>query len=272
MSKIIVATKGQTHGICNICGASGKLTVDHTPPKGSIKISQVELHPIISHLNKLTAEIPIEKGRYLQNGVNYRTLCESCNSTHLGAHYDPAFNLFVNTIGEFLKTNIILPRIIPIEIEPQKIIRSLLGHLSAQGVNRYKKGKYTIPIKDYFLNISLPLPNNIHIYYWLYPHKSHVMARDCGYLDTRDGNACSIWFLKFFPIAFIITFDKPAEWSLELSELSRWRHKEIDYKAMEYVQLTNLPHPMWPEAPISHNVVCYGQEAIVSYKYKPKNS
>ena len=61
----IISTKGPTHGICNICGATGKLTEDHTPPKGSIKITQVELFPILNHLNNIN-EKPIEKGRYLQ--------------------------------------------------------------------------------------------------------------------------------------------------------------------------------------------------------------
>jgi hypothetical protein len=265
----IISTKGPKHGICNICGASGKLTEDHTPPKGSIKISQVELYHIINHLNNVNKK-PIEKGRYLQNGVKYRTLCGACNNTHLGAQYDPAFNLFVNTVGAFLKTNILLPKVIPIEIEPQKIMRSLIGHLSAQGVNRFDKGPDTIPIRDFFLNISLPLPDNIHIYYWLYPHKSHVMARDFSYLDTRDGKSCVMWLLKFFPIAFMVAFDKPDEWVFGLSELSRWRYQAVDYKIREYVQLTNLPHLMWPEAPIDHNVVCYGKEAIVSYNYKEK--
>jgi len=263
----IISTKGPAHGICNICGVTDKLTEDHTPPKGSIKITQVELFHILKYLNNIN-EKPIEKGRYLQNGVKYRTICKTCNNNYLGGQYDPAFILFVNTIGLFLKTNIALPKVVPIEIEPQKIMRSLIGHLSAQGVNRFNKGPDTIPIRDYFLNSTLSLPDSIHIYYWLYPYKSHVMARDFSYLDTRDGNSCVMWFLKFFPIAFLITFDKPSEWDFGLSELSRWRYQEVDYKANEYVQLTNFPHQMWPEAPIAHNVISYGQEAIVSYKYK----
>lgn len=263
----LVLTKGPKHGVCNICGVIDKLTEDHTPPKGCIKITQVELFHIHEHLKYLN-EKPVEKGRYLQNGVKYRTLCQKCNNENLGGKYDPAFNLFVNTIGSFLKTNIALSKAVSIEIEPQKIMRSLIGHLSAQGVNRYGKGPDTIPIRDYFLNTSLPLPDNIHIYYWLYPHKSHVMATDCSYLDGRAGKSCVIWFLKFFPIAFLVTFDKPDEWNFGLSELSIWRDREVDYKAKEYVQLTNFPNQMWPEAPTEYNVVCYGEEAIVSYKYK----
>jgi hypothetical protein len=225
---------------------------------------------VISCLNTINGR-PIEKGRYSQNGVKYRTICGACNNNYLGTKYDPAFNFFVNTVGSFLKTNIVLPKVVSVKIEPQKIMRSLIGHLSAQGVNRFDKGLATIPIKNYFLDTSLSLPDNIHIYYWLYPHKSHVMARDFSFLNTRDGNSCVMWLLKFFPIAFLVIFDKPNKWSFGLSELSRWRSKTIDFKATENIQLTNFPHPMWPEELVEdHNVIAYGKEAIRSYEYKKR--
>jgi hypothetical protein len=72
---VLIVTKGPKEGRCNICGEEGKLTEDHTPPKGCIKIKQVELHHIIQHLN---AEQPQSKGRISQNGVKYRTLCARC--------------------------------------------------------------------------------------------------------------------------------------------------------------------------------------------------
>lgn len=194
---------------------------------------------------------PAGKGRLLQDGVKYRTLCSTCNNTHLGAIYDPAFIKFVNTVGSFLKTMIVLPETILTEIEPQKIMRSLIGHLAAQGVNRYDKGKDTIPIKNYFLDTSLPLPKHIHVYYWLFPYKNHVMVRDCVFMDLRIKKPCVIWLLKFSPISFMVTFNKPDELVFNLNELSRWRKKPIDFKAAEHVKLKNLPHQFWPEGPLS---------------------
>ena len=266
MAKPIIATRGPKLGRCNICGRFGKLTEDHTPPKGCIKIGQVQLQHIINHLN---TDKPAGKGRLLQNGVKYRTLCQECNNTYLGTMYDPAFIKFVNTVGEYLKTTIALPKVIPTEIEPQKVIRSLIGHLSAQGVDRYDKGKDTEPIRDYFLDETLPLPSHIKVYYWLFPYKNHVMARDCAYLDLRVGEPCVIWFIKFFPIAFLVTFNEPKGLSFNVSELSRWRDKPINYKIKEYVGLEGFPHQFWPEAPTDHSVIMYGKEAIVSYRYRP---
>ena len=267
MIKSRISTKGPKNGICNICGEDGKLTEDHTPPKGSIRIRQVELLSILNHLH---ADMPSKNGRILQNGMKYRTLCHKCNNDYLGAKYDPAFNEFVNTVGDYLKSNIHLPKSIRTEIKPQKIMKSLIGHLAAQGVNRYKKGPDTELIRDYIVNPSYTLPENIRIYYWLFPYKNHVMARDCAFLDLRVGKPCVIWFLKFFPISFLVTFNQPAELQLNVSELSKWREFSIDEKAIEHVQLTNLPHQFWPEAPTDHSIITYGQEAVVSYKYKSK--
>ena len=163
---MLIATRGPKKGKCNICGSEGKLTEDHTPPKGCIKIKQVELHPIIVRLN---ADQPKRKGRLSQNGVKYRTLCAECNNKFLGHKYDPEFIKFANEVSLFLKSQIHLPSIMRVSVKPQRIMRSLLGHMCAQGVNRYEKGRMTKPISDYFLNPEKQLPEEIKIYYWVFP-------------------------------------------------------------------------------------------------------
>ncbi len=266
--KALVATKGPKIGICNICGAYGKLTEDHTPPKGCIKISQVVVHHITERLNM---EKPKSKGRLLNNGVKYRTLCSTCNNTLLGKHYDPDFIGFVNRIGSYLKSDIYLPEIMHIKAKPQRVMRSLLGHICAQGVNRYDSGAMTKVIKEYFLDKDKILPSNIKIYYWAYPYQGHVMARDCGYLDTRVGDSMAIWFLKFFPIGFMITFNEPSSYNFDLNVMSRWAEEDIDFETEIPIQLKNLTPQFWPEAPATSSVLLYGQDAITSFDIKKAN-
>jgi hypothetical protein len=256
-----IATYGPKEGICNICGDFGRLTEDHTPPKGAINITQVEMLHIIDHLN---AEKPTRNIRKSQNGVKYRTLCSRCNNGLLGAKYDPAFNSFVNNVGRFLKTNIQLPRIINVPAQPQKLMRAVLGHLSAQGVNRYYQGKETEPLRDYFLDESLPLPKHIDIYYWIYPYKNQVQVRDCCYMDIRIGKPVIIWFIKFFPIAFLVTWDRPEEMNIQFPNLGEWRNAGIDEEINIPVYLDRIAHQFWPEAPTDNSVVTYGKEAIVA--------
>jgi hypothetical protein len=58
------------------------------------------------------------------------------------------------------------------------VMRSVLGHLRAMGIGRYRKGHMTEPMCDYILDRTLPLPNQIRFYYWLYPFRRRVLVRD----------------------------------------------------------------------------------------------
>ena len=76
-----------------------------------------------------------------------------------------------------------LPPVINVRRKPQAILRTIVGHISAQGVNRYLKGPLTEKVRDYLLDTSKPFPSGLHAYYWAYPYKPHVMFRDAAYLD-----------------------------------------------------------------------------------------
>lgn len=115
-------------------------------------------------MEHLAAEPPKKAGRISQNGIKYRTLCGDCNNRLLGIEYDPEFIRFVNGIGQCLRTTMVLPAILGFEAKPLRIMRSLLGHISAQGVGRYRKGAITEPLKNYILDLAVPLPNEIRIY------------------------------------------------------------------------------------------------------------
>lgn len=256
---IILATRGPKNGRCNICGDFGPLTEDHTPPKGCLKPKQVEL----LHLSTLLADSPTStKGRLSQNGVKYRTLCHRCNSSLLGAKYDPPFISFVNEIGLFLRSSVFLPPALMVRAQPQAILRSLLGHIAAQGVDRYLKGPLTEPIRDYILDESKPLPDGLSIYYWAYPHRPHVMFRDAAYLDIPSGETFSIWMLKFFPIAFVVTWGKPVGFEYTPHTFEPWRSSPFSHIVDLPLTLRPVIPVFWPEAPTDRSILVYGQEAI----------
>jgi hypothetical protein len=94
-----VSTKGPKVGISNICGEEGELTEDHTPPKGSVRITQVKMNHIVEIL---AVEPPGSKARVSQNGVKYRTLCSRCNTVLLGSNYDLEFNSFVGKVAKIV--------------------------------------------------------------------------------------------------------------------------------------------------------------------------
>src|SRR4029453_11843006 len=140
MAKIPIATYGPSKGICNICGSHGRLTEDHTPPKGCIRVAPVGIQHIADRLGAPRSDVI---GRFSQNGVKYRTLCRRCNNTLLGTQYDPALIEFVKTVGSYIRTSVRLPQRISVKTRPQKIVRALPGHIAAQGVDRHDIGPDT---------------------------------------------------------------------------------------------------------------------------------
>ena len=154
-----IQTRGPKVGRCNICGTSGPLTEDHTPPKGCYPPTAVELHSLVTRLNRDADGV--SKRRLSQNGVKFRTLCGRCNSGLLGTEYDPALIRFVGTLRQALQSTLHLPPVLSVECQPQAVMRAVLGHMMAQGLDRYLKGPLTEYIRDYMLDRSLPLPTGL---------------------------------------------------------------------------------------------------------------
>ena len=255
----LVRTRGNKNGQCNICGEIGPLTEDHSPPKSCVRPRAVQIRHIIC----LLADEGIkEKGRISQNGLKFKTLCHRCNNDLLGLIYDPALAHFTNNVSQILSSRLALPKALSVRGNPQRIMRSVLGHLSAQGMGRYLKGPETEAIRDSFLDESIPIPENIRIYYWPFPHHGCTVFRDAAYLDIPTGQVAVIWLMKFFPISFMVAWEKTKDRMFTLPCLSDWREYPPDKEAELPLPLTHIPHRYWPEAPSETSVITYGQEAM----------
>ena len=257
---IIIATRGPKNGQCNICGDFGPLTEDHTPPKGCLKPTQVEIRHISSHLG---SGPNTDKARRSQNGVKYRTLCSRCNNTLLGSKYDPHLINFVNSVGQLLKSSLDLPCQVKISTRPQAVVRAVLGHICALGVDRYLKGPKTESFRDYFLDDTVPLPAGINVFYWAYPHQPHVMFRDAAYMNISGGfEPFPMWLLKFFPIAFLVAWDDPQGMEYQPHSFEPWRAAPFAKEADLQLTLRPTLPAFWPEAPSDRTIIMYGHEAI----------
>ena len=263
-------TRGPKKGICNICGEYGVLTEDHTPPKGSVRIKQVEMNHIVK---LLSAERAGSRGRVSQNGVKFRTLCSDCNSGLLGANYDVAFNEFANKASMYLTSKIELPNIMYISGKPQKIARALFGHMAAIGVDRYKKGPHTEELRNWFQNENQHLPNYLNIYYWVYPYNTQILVRDGALRNLRLAESAVIWLMKFYPIAFLIVWNNPKGYEYpQFPNFSNYRELAADEDIEMPIYLNVVPHQRWPEAPEENSFLLFGEGAMgVTEKPKKNN-
>lgn len=255
-----IATYGPKNGQCNICGVFGALTEDHTPPKGWQRPTQVELRHIAGHLG---SEKPKGGMRSSQNGIKYRTLCSDCNNKLLGAKYDPHLISFANEVGLYLRSPMLLPAEVVIEVRPQPLMRSVLGHIAAQGVGRYQKGPLTEAFREYILDENLPLPDGLNIFYWAYPYKPTILIRDASYVHLPKGqNSILLWILKAFPLAFLVTWDRPDGLEHVPHCLAPWRKVDFQEIVKLPLKLRPLVPAYWPEAPTKSTLLAYGREAI----------
>lgn len=255
-------TYGKAWGTCNICGTVGKLTFDHVPPKACLPPTAIQLVHVAMMLGTTAAKS--SGARYMQSGIKYRTLCGPCNNG-LGHSCDPELVRFCGQVSQFIGTSTLLPPYTTVLARPQRFARSVLGHLCALGVDRYRKGPHTEAVRDYLTDYALPMPGPLRFYYWLYPYRTLVAVRDAVTSRLGIGQLpVSFWLLKFFPLAIMVTWDEPAGWNFNVSSLDPWRDVSIDDEVALPVQLTPVVEHLWPEAPEDLRVIMYGEAAVTA--------
>ncbi len=257
-----LTTKGPKKGRCNICGNLGKLTEDHVPPKGVIKFPKSRLYPI---MDALQAPRPAKsKGRNFQNGVKFRSICGNCNGDWLGALYDPHLIEMTNQVGQYLNSLITLPSVARIDVQPGLVLRSILGHVLAIGVERFPRGEMGDVFAELVLDPDKEIPKEIGVYYWVYPYWDHVMIRGFGFMEHFGGPVVISSVIKYTPLAFMVTWDTDS--SIQLPHFNL-----VDYcigsgmnRAEIPVNFINLPSIRYPEAPGNDGATLHGRDSYLS--------
>jgi hypothetical protein len=145
-------------GPCRICGTIGPLTEDHIPPKGIPRMGKFMLHALTDTLGSETKTF---SPRLFQNGVFYKTICETCNSTRLGNEYDPSLITLCKDIENASKSNFYLPKSFYVPLN--RVARSFVGHTLAHSLVELKSTSFLDSLVEYFLN-----PHKI--FRWDFPH------------------------------------------------------------------------------------------------------
>lgn len=255
-----IYNNGPAIGFCNICGKHRKLTRDHVPPKGSVKICEVELRTLVGHFSANQTK----PSRLSQNGVNFRTICSVCNNEELGANYDPSLIEMVNSIGCYLKAekelNLIIPSQTKISVQPQRVARAVVGHLLAFTNPKHLtkpplESPYHDALREYFLNPQLSMPDRLDIYHWVYPSNVQVLINfhSVGVRSFKHLIMGSL--MKFFPIGFWAVWDKPNEVNLNIPKLVENKQLGIDNEMSLSVNFKGIPRVNWPETPDSDGAI-----------------
>jgi hypothetical protein len=162
-----------------------------------------------------------------------------------------------------------------LSVKPQRIAKSVVGHLLAGCVpENYQMEPISAPVpdilRDYFVNDGAPLPENVDIYYWLYPSKVQKILNYFVFSDIRFKGFISASIVKFFPLSFMLVWDKPQSVTVPHHLLLPQKHIGIDETATLEVDFRNIPPINWPEAPTDHNYVMFNDSVTAVAQEKPK--
>lgn len=259
-----VKTKRNKTDICSICKTVAPLTWDHVPPKGSIELAPMEMETVFQ---VFTGNQKDRKLRESQNGVKFRTICKACNDK-LGQTYDPIINEFAVSVGRYVKSVLKFPAIIHHKTKPVALIRGILGHLLAAKAE-FDEVVFDESVRKFVFDETVPIPDDIYVYYWLYPYSQVIIMRDFV-MPARRGDFGEVGFfqtLKYFPIAYLVTDRKQYE---KLFELTQYRNLGTYDEVDLLLQLDRTEHPHWPEIVDAGNILFGGQSVISSVSAKPR--
>lgn len=212
-------------------------------------------------IEMLSVASPKPSARRSQDGMKYRTLCARCNNDRLGRRYDPSLIELSHEVGKLADSKLQLPGQLALATRPNRLARSVVGHLLAFGLAQHRQGSANDALTDYFLDEHRLWPARLRLYYWMYPYSNQIVVRHAGLSFKGLNDVAAFMLLKFFPLAFFVVVDEPASWRLRLRRLDTILSADIDHEANLTIDLVALPAAQWPETPDQWGVVLYGEDA-----------
>ena len=253
------SNKGAPTGYCAICRDFGPLTRDHVPPKNCGNFRDSFIREVFPREETKSCRSILSQG-----GSHFRTLCSRCNSTLLGTEYDPSLSDVVKQIDGFFKSvlesHLALPSSYLFDYKPNRFIRSVFGHLlAANAVGEIVKDdsvSKTAPLdtvlRNFVQNQNSSLPDNIDVYYWLYPYHRRVIMKHSymGWLG-ESGQVIYGHVFKFFPFGFWIVQNENTNqnYSINLPKINGDLSCDIDSCRRLLVSFSPLQKPGFPETP-----------------------
>lgn len=83
-------------------------------------------------------------------------------------------------------------------------------------------------------------------------------------------NPIRFWCLKYFPIAFMVTWYLDRREGIAAPNLRDYILGSGDHPANVILPLRSIPHPLWPEAPTDNGMVVCGADAVGAVAHSPR--
>lgn len=188
--------KASESDICNICLRSAKLTLDHVPPEAALPVSHTWVRPLFDRANR---------PKISQSGVQFRTLCHTCNGDLLGSNYDKALIEMCKQARRLHRNAHLIHQLPHVEINPGKVVRSIFGHLLA-AKDHTPHSRADELMRAFFMDPASTDLGDLNVLFWAHPDRSIRMARDTVVVDF-DGPELGMVrcdMLVWYPLGFLV--------------------------------------------------------------------
>lgn len=240
---------------CNICLKSSALSWDHVPPKGCSNFGNT----IINSFFDIYTGSNSHSTLLSQNGLKYRTICSDCNS-FIGAKYDEDLIDLTTNIVRFVNSDLIIPPNIKLMVKPLRIIKSITGHMLA-AKKHLGDTRCDDIYRHFILDENTLIPQDFHLFYWVYPFENTIIMRDFAMPAKRDGKLRGAGFfqlVKFFPIAFLFSNLTEYEGLPSLTKLASG--VSIDDEIEMPIAFNRIVDRYWPERVENNNIILASEE------------
>jgi len=189
---------------CNICREIRKLSDDHVPPtccqnKGTIRYYRMFEKNIAS-----SQFSPKDKPRIHQNGIYFTSICEPCNNK-LGRDYDTYLGEMVQKASNYLSEADCISGKIHLKCKPNRVVRSIAGHLLA-AFNEYNSdGNVEVSLRNYYSDENADRIVGHYLYCWLHPYYKTTIIRNVGIAGKTELNDSIISVFSFYPFGFLLS-------------------------------------------------------------------
>jgi len=252
--------KGPKNGICNICGETGPLTEDHVPPKGVTRFPRMALHNLVGSLGAELGERG--KPRHFQQGVKFRTTCLSCNRDLLGSQYDKALINLSNDVSRYLFSQLDRPSVAHFNTQPGLVAKAVCGHILSVGVGYFPRGEMGDVLADFVLDPAAPAPEELRVYYWIYPYWDQVLVRAMSMLPRFGAPPVVVSLMKYMPLAFLVVWHPDPILKFPYPNLINYMPSDVFRYADIPLDFTIIPPHRYPEMPTNKGIALHGRDAF----------
>jgi len=234
--KVTVGNRART-GTCHLCGAEGRLSYEHVPPRAAFNKRPLVAKAIEDILEKGTVQEA--SGRICQRGAGAYTLCERCNN-RTGTWYGRSFAEWTHQ-GMYL---LCAARGTPslyygFHIYPLRVIKQIACMFFSVNGPEFREAQ---PDLEQLVRVRehrhLPPDLRIYAFYSIGQH-----ARQTGVVsraNIRDPSRTSTFSeITFPPFGYVLAFDRPPH--EELLDISHFAEYEFDRSKMVCLKMPVLP-------------------------------